>query len=497
MNSKKPVKFIPVFLIFALILIVFASCQTNTGGDGGTTKEPGSDSDSVKGTEEQTGELSDNLPDDLDFGGATVNIAYRLLDASYPCCNDFTAEGETGDIFNDAKFRRNMAVEERLNVTLNFIPEPYASMPGKLRASILAGDNAYDIIAGSMFSNGNVSGLALEGLFMNLKDVPHIDFEKPWWYQSIVSGATIGNKLHFIAGDANLSVLMSSMLLFVNKKLMQEYTLPDVYNVVIDGKWTIDYMISYIKDVHKDLNGDGVMDKNDLYGFISPNYASFFNAFMEGAGIQVTKIGSDGNPYFDMPVERMSALADKVCELLYNNPSSFITAGGDGVDENMFRNNQALFIPYAIQDAVYWKEMESDFGMVPYPKFDEAQEKYYSSVWEGCTLFSIPVNSVTPEMAGAVMEAFSFESYRTTTPVYFDIVMKLKEARDETTSKMLDIIRDGAYIDFSTIYNSQIGSPWDALYASTQRGSNNFASWYESNEPKIRIAIEKLIENME
>ena len=491
MNSKKTIKIISIFLILTFIFIPLAACKTNNSEN--TTKETAVP-DSVIETGEQADELSDNLPDDLNFGGTTVNVVQRLFDISWPCCREFITDAENGDIFNDTIYRRNMSVEERLNVRLNFITEDFNSLPNKIRTSIKAGDNTYDLVAGMC---GNIGALATEGLLINLKDVPYIDFQKPWWNQSIVNGATVGDKLYLLAGDANLSVLMYCMLLFVNKQLITEYELPDIYSVVIEGKWTLDYMNNYIKGVNKDLNGDGIMDKNDLYGFVSPKYDFMLNPFMESAGIRVTKIDSDGKPYLDMPVERMATLADKFCDIIYNNPSTFLLAKMDETDQIMFRNNQALFLPYALQDAVYWKDMDSDFGMVPFPKYDESQEKYYSRVLQSYTLFCIPSNSVTSEMTGAVMEALSSVSYKTTTPTYFDIVLKVKNTRDEITSKLIDIIREGAYIDFSTIFNDQINNPWGSLFNSTQNGKNTFASWYEKNEAKIQSSINKLLDKME
>jgi len=495
MNSKKIIKFLSICLIFAITFGLFAAC--NNSGD--TPKEtPAGDSGNVNPggeTENPAAEIKDNLPDDLDFKGETLNIVQRLVDISWPCCSEFIAETENGDIFNDTIYKRNRTVEERLNVKLNYMTEDVGALPAKVRASISAGDNVYDLIAGVAY---NINGLAGEGLFMNFRSVPYIDFPKPWWNQQIVKGTTIGDKLYLLAGDANLSVLMNCMLIFTNMKLIAEYELADIYKVVIDGKWTLDYMIGYIKDINKDLNGDGVMDKNDLYGFVIPKNTLFIDPFMESSAVQVTKTGNDGKPYFDMTTEKMAVLADKFCGLVYNNPSSFVVPSlGTEVEVGMFKNNQTLFLPYAMQDAVYWKDMESDFGMIPYPKYDEAQEKYFSRVIPGHTLFSIPVNSVKTEMTGAVMEALSSESYKTTTPVYFDIVLKIKNARDETTSKLIDIIRDGAYIDFSTIYNEQIGSPWHALSNSTQNGTNTFASWYEKNEPKIKSGIDTLIQKIE
>jgi hypothetical protein len=81
-------------------------------------------------------------------------------------------------------------------------------------------------------------------------------------------------------------------------------------------------------------------------------------------------------------------------------------------------------------------------------------------------------------------------------PTYFDIVMKVKTVRDERTEQMLDIIRGGAFIDFSTIFKGQIHNPWGALMNTTRNGINTVGSWYESNGQRIQAAIEDIIERV-
>jgi hypothetical protein len=115
-------------------------------------------------------------------------------------------------------------------------------------------------------------------------------------------------------------------------------------------------------------------------------------------------------------------------------------------------------------------------------------------------LLSVPVNinNEKHEAVGAFMEAMSAESYRSVSPVYFDVAMKVKAARDESVSKMLDIIREGAYMNFASIYNQSIGNPWDVVREHMwDPPSNNFASWYERSEPRIVSAIERLVQRME
>jgi len=497
MNRKKLFKFISIFLIFTLVFFSILSCG---GTDGGNTSKETSASDyesldSLLETENPAAEIKDSLPDGLDFEEKTLTVICRTSPV-YGCGQgEFVAEEENGENLNDAVYRRNKIVEERLNIKINVVNYAFNEIPGKIRASITSGDNTYDLIAGFAV---NTPSLGAEGFFMNLYDVKHIDFSQPWWNKNIISEATVGGKLNFLAGDANISLMAYCMVLFANKKLMAEYELPDIYDIVFDGKWTLDYMNGYIKDVHKDLNGDGKMDKNDLFGFGLMKHPAHVNAFMEAAGIQITKMDAGGKPYFAMDIERMSGLLDKTRDIFYNNTGAFVDTGGDDyLLPDMFKNDQALFTTGGLGDAELFRDMETDFGIIPYPKYDELQEKYLAGVAPYYSLFCIPINSVTSEMAGAAMELMAFESYKSITPVYFDVMMKIKFARDETSSKIIDIIRESAYIDFSTLYNDSINNPWGILNDMIGSSTNNVASWYEKNEQKIQLAIENLIEKME
>jgi len=473
-------------LALAVVLLTFLSCGTV---ENETVKET-----SVNNIAEENEiiEIKDSIPDDLNFNGATLTILCRTSPAYAVGQNEFVADEETGDNFNDAVYRRNTIVEDRLNIKLNTVYDTYDKVPAMIRTSVAAGDHTYDLVAGFA---ANTPPLAAEGYFMNLFDVQYIDFARPWWNQNIINESTVGGKLNFIVGDANISVFGYCMSLFVNKKLMAEYDLPYIYDVIFENKWTLDYMNGYIKDIYKDLNGDGVADDNDLYGFIIPNHSAHMNPFMEAGGMQVTKIGSEGNPYFAMDTERMSGLVNKVYDILYNNNGTVIV-GGDDRNNIMFKNDQGVFVTGGFSNAALYRDMESDFGIIPYPKYDEKQGKYLGGVAPYYSLFCIPVNSVTSDMTGAAMEAMSSESYKSVTPVYFDVLLKVKFARDEVTSKMIDLIRESAYIDFSILFNESINNPWGTMYELVGKKSNNFASWYGSNNEKIQLAIEKLLDQM-
>ena len=62
---------------------------------------------------------------------------------------------------------------------------------------------------------------------------------------------------------------------------------------------------------------------------------------------------------------------------------------------------------------------------------------------------------------------------------------------------MLDIVREGVNLSFAEIYNNNINGPATVMRALMGQKNNNFASWYEKNENKISLAIEKLVDQMQ
>lgn len=249
------VKFISFILVIALSFALF-SCAEDSPARRDTDDVA---NETTAGNTADT-ELKDSLPNTLDFGGETVNV-YHFASGS-----QFYVESETGDLINDALYARNRSVEERLNVKINQIYEDVDwndNLPvTKIRASIAAGDNNFDLIGGW---GQKLTSLCTEGLFMNMYNVPYLTLSEPWWNKSMQKELTIGGKLYFSSGDIYLYFLQNTYCIGFNKSLVSEYKLPNLYEIVSDGKWTIDRMGELVKNVYKDVNGDGARGSEDLY----------------------------------------------------------------------------------------------------------------------------------------------------------------------------------------------------------------------------------------
>ena len=152
-----------ILLVLCSLCGAFASC--------GDSKEPsGTDTKAnTDTTSDDTAELdrlearklvSDDVPE-LNFGGKDFRIFYqkRYTTDAVPEINE-----ETGDIINDAIFRRNRTIEERFNVKIVGTYGEEDAMVTQLINSVSAGDDEYDLFLGHSLFSGRA---ALAGCFFN------------------------------------------------------------------------------------------------------------------------------------------------------------------------------------------------------------------------------------------------------------------------------------------------------------------------------------------
>jgi hypothetical protein len=158
----------------------------------------------------------------------------------------------------------------------------------------------------------------------------------------------------------------------------------------------------------------------------------------------------------------------------------------------MFEENRGLFKTTAIQLVIRMRNMETDFGIVPMPKLDSAQETYYNFVHPTTSCVSVPVSGGDLERTGVILEAMSAKSRYTVREAYYDISLNYKYLRDAESIKMLDIILATRMYDISQIYNwGNMGSIFADMMATK---SKDFSSLYAKREKSAEIAMQKTVD---
>ena len=475
-----------------LASLLFASCSDTSGQIAETNN-----TDNTAATEAVTeARWKDAIPEGTDLGGKTVTIHVR---GNENTMLEINAESETGDILNDTIFRRNRDLEERLNFTLGIYEgagwENYSQEINKIRSSIAAGDNAWQIVSGWGI---NITPLALENCFYDLTGMPYLDTTKPWWNQSTVKELTLGGGMYFATGDVSvLSTLGGAYVMFLNDTLSTAHDIENIPALVRDGKWTMDKLTEISRQICVDLDGSGKMDDKDRYGLALDKYNST-DSFYTSADIHQIKV-TDGIPAYVPDQERLV----KLMAYLEDYHTDGVTVGTYATSDvslqfNMFINSQALMIVRELDSArTDFREMTDNYTILPMPKLDEAQDSYYTAAYNGASLWGIPADNPDTDSALIVMEAMAAESYNSVTPTYFSTCLQEKYARNEETLEMLNIIRNSLYLDSEYLYMGALGNTCYMPRDMVSSKKYDVASHMAKKEKNILKTIEKTITAME
>ena len=469
MKTKK-LKFALLFLTFILAVAIMACSADNKTTD---TPDGAINTNEVEApAEPETPQISDNLPEDLDFGGSD----FRVLNAPSLSWNTvFFVEEQSGDLIDDAVYLRNAAVESRLNFKIEeTLFDDQTVVMNTARKEILADSDSFDM---AILIDRHALNLAQQGLVLPYNKLIYIDLSKEYWSQTLNKDMSIGNKLYFSYGDYNLTGYESTVTMLFNKKLLQDLNLEDPYKLVLDGKWTFDKFAEMALAARADLNGDG---ETDRFGYVTLD-KHVLPSFWIAAGVRSVKKDENDLPYFSVPGDEK-----------FGNVYEKIFAVTKGIDSfsgkdpgNDFRQRMSLFTRATFFEIQRYRDMEDDFGIIPHPKYDENQSQYYVRVGGG-SLSIVPVTTPEADKISAILEALASESRKTLIPVYYEVGLQSKFSRDERSEEMLDLIfnhriydlgdtywcdqlRDGVFAEMFTKDDMNLTSKMESIKASMDR----------------------------
>lgn len=489
----KPTK-ITALILAALMTFSAVGCGNNTDTSDGkdTGKDTSANIDTTAETELTRANTPDSLPDDLDFGGETINIFYFGLDDS----KNFDAVGEMGgDIVLDSVYQRNLRTEERLNVTLNWIEgsSDWGEFPNEVSNALMAGVSDYDLI---MEENSQAFRHTLRGYFVNLKDAKYIDIDQPWWYSEMMQEGSIdNNKRYYITGDLTMTTLFGASAVFFNKSVYTDYfgDVNDIYNHVLDGTWTYDVFAEYCKGVYTDLNANQTADAGDLFGFEYeqwgiPNYMSM------STGLTYSKRDSDGLPVIDLYTEESVLWGQTLYKLLYSDNMSRLSSSTEKVTS--FLNSKTLFLVSLLGSATQLRDSSFEYGILPYPKLSETLGYMSAAATVNGNAVAIPVAAPPAKFDAtcAAVESLCAEAYRNVVPTWYDTALKIKYLDTEIDAQMVDVIYDHIASSFIMMADKEMGI--GSVFTNAVFGAGNdgaFAAFYAKNEKSYQKKWEAMI----
>ena len=479
-------RFIALFLAVLMLTALAVSCAENSEKTTESATEAEAAETEPEETVDQRQTYTDGLPEDLTFDGAEFRSVVQ---------NDFVndmwvEEVSSSDTVDEQVYKRNAYVEDKLDVKIS---EPYHEgrydeLCPKLVSIYNAGEDAYELVC----MHAVQSGLdATSGIYGNWYNVPYMDFTQPWYPQTTVENLTLNGRMFLTVSDLALSSLTKTCCMFYDKGYVEDYQLGNIYSYVSNGEWTIDKLAELIKGIYEDLNQDGVRDTSletwnimdpceDFYGLVTGNRSNsmvYYWAF----NIPIVEFSEEGYE-IQCDSEKMNDCIQKLRKMFYEDGGTWANYN-QTYNVNYFAQGKCIFYNGIFQDASSTlREYDRDYGIIPYPKWDEAQEEYRTMVDGGFDTIQYLGTTTNLELLGAVTHALGCYSYKYVVPAYYDVALKVKGTRDEESVALLDMIFDGRNVDFGFIYDAWKGFAFkfDDLFA--DNSSSTVSSVYAANK---------------
>ncbi len=478
-------------LLLALLLLAgtVSSCSDTDTEDVSSDVQPTQEETAAIEETEETDYL-ETLPTDQ-YDGKT----FTIIGEDTTQRPNFDIGESTGDAFNDALFNRRTTVENMYDIVIEQVSmENRQSSNEEVQRSVLVDESTYHLVSNPFIQGSAV--LMVNNILQDMKDLPVVDFSNEWWAQNVVEHFSISDSLYLASGTFSPSYFLSATAVLYNTALAEQYQLGDLPALVQEGKWTLDSMNTMMQNSTFDLNGDGVIDEtNDLIGAITTSESG--RALFVGAG--GTLIEKQGDTYLldmtsDVNVDIMDKLhtifADDLDSAFWVNDS--ITSGKNDV----FKNNHSMFAVTTLMFvSAELRDMEMDYGILPLPKWNEAQAEYITPGNPFCPCaVCVPKTCEDIALTGLVMETLAYLGQRDIQPVMYDTVLKGKVARDQSSAAIMELLYKNVSFDFNSAFD--LNGTMTALRSYIVGSSDNFISVYESKKKAAQKELEKLLEQM-
>ncbi len=478
--------------------------ESETAPDSETTPdsetEPATQSETETETDTASSGTTITVPTqyvDVDFGGKTFNVIFRYQTAEdtpsgWGQVFDLYINEDNPDDALSASAKFLMAyMGSSFNCTLNGVKS--INPGGEMSSAIDAGDAKYDMI----ISRSSPSGYA-NGKFYNL--LPMLDQSLTCWDTAVIRDLAIGNKLYGITGNCSTSDDDSTWVMFFNKALLSENNIEYPYQLVKEGKWTVDKFLEESRACAKDLDGDNTISNSegkDIFGFVT--HGEHAPAVWVGCGVRfASTVQPDGTlktACFTLGYE--ADIYQKTIDVMWDSATGYANKqanmGVPGGLRAVFTSGRAAFygeclgnIGNAYQTSCL-KDVEGlSFGVLPQPKWDEEQTEYYHYVNNQASFIAIPTTA-NYSVSTNFLNLYGLLFEQTVQATYISNVATAWVS-DPDVADMMRLIFDsrvwdaGYWIDSASVHSMLLSD------VGTQK--NRYAKRVPSGETKLQAALD-------
>lgn len=440
-----------LIILFFLLSFLLISCSKNEPVEY-LTEESDAEAPENKEYDLSTTEYIKEKYDGYDFGGADVSIISISPGSMYygyisGDANEIWYEEDSAEVQQHSVFTRNLLTEDLINVKIKptWGGDVY-DLYDRARTIAMSGIDDFDLMITAHF-RGLLSGTM--GYFRNVYGIDSLDMGGYWWDQDFIDCYTFEyDKLFSLTGDALIFDDMAFKVVYFNPVMIENFGLDDPTVLVEEGKWTADVMKEMAGAVTSDTDGDGVMTAEDTWGILDDNSVITIRMF-DGFGIRIADKDENDIPY--LAAENSDFI--NAVQYIFDNfvMSGYVYSNHDEEEVlDIFTSDRGLFAEWNISSLFSLRNMESDFGLLPLPKYNENQKEYSSVLAPGVmNTFSIPVTVSDTEKVGIFLNVLGGFSTDTVDRTLNEVLLGPKLLRNERTVEMLEYALDSKFYDWA------------------------------------------------
>ena len=441
-----------------------------------------------------------DLPRDLNLNGYEARFSLEEGGNGALTERSIWVEEDTGDVVDSAVYTRNLKIMESLNCKLSISSIGTAgNATGAIRTQVQAGTD--DIQIGGLYQYYG-TGIAAENLIFNLANselFPYNDFSRDYWGVQYIEDLSYKGANFFVTGPLSLRYTGGVYVTYINSSKWNEfYPEQNIYDMVRDGKWTIDKMYEYANGAYVDENGDGTVDADDFFGNVIP-CEDPMDGMAAAANVKWSEKDADGNIVLTLNSEHTITFYEKLYNLMYNGQGTWIATSDDNKTAmNMFAASKALMaVNKMYQAEVFFRDMSDNYAILPPPMLDENQETYNSCIHDSCTIFCVPITVADTAAVSAVLEALAAESARLVSPAYYEQALKVKYTRDSDAGDMIDLIYSHISTDFAFLYSSSLSNMAHIFRTNISSKTEAISSAIARSEKAWNKTLERFVEKLD
>ena len=406
-----------------------------------------------------------------------------------------TSHEYNGIAINDAIFKRTLWIEETLNCRLEEINVDMYEIKETLDIVIDSGELSY---AAAYMQVSDIAAEMIGNRLTQLDYVQTMKLDEDYWNKELMEATTINNRHYSAVSDSHLMHFDGSWCVFFNKATLEDNNMELPYDLVRSNQWTLEKMVTMSRQI-ANLNDDDSWDLNlagtAKYGFTT--YWVGVGTLLYGVDAHFGKKDLHDMPYLTCGTPDFTDRAQEVADFCSEvGTFYFATADNEKMEEKadaLFINNRVAFAGLQVCFMNKFVKADVEFGIVPFPKYNEDQAEYNVSSSVTAPFLTIPYGYAYTEDIGLIMDAMAYEADRTLATVYYEEHLELRSNSGEVLDniEMLELIRERRSADAMVISGVDEKLHYQMCYA-VKNGGGTISSTYQTYSPNTEKQFKKL-----